>query len=234
MLLIIKTDQSLLGVQISISATANGTLACTSLFLMKELQLWIILPSCRNLMERLSQFQKCMIYPLKFHEIVDKVVSKQVAKSSHILAFLHVCLENVMKSRLYSFLFSTLLRMLFFLVKFVIVIASNGTWHRFSNNLCLISHSPWSQCEVEKQKKLISGFMFKSGLTDCGRTTLPKKSHFDSWFYSLQEWQKIIWSWISQFSKKGDYGRTIPIVLLQCTTSSPSCAGWYTLQFLNQ
>ena len=80
----------------------------------------------------------------KIHVILDSVVSKWVDNMAHILAslfnFWH--LGSMVESGVPSFMFFTVLRILFLLVRLACMVASICLWYRLTNNPHLNYPSP--------------------------------------------------------------------------------------------
>ena len=91
----------------------------------------------------------------KIKDILNKVVSKWIVNAAHILTFAWILPSStIMISRLHSFPFVTLLRILFLLVSLAFI--SSGIYYRSSSYLYLTCHS--------LLQKLAPSSMFKSGL----------------------------------------------------------------------
>ena len=110
----------------------------SSLFLIPELCLLILLPLYRVLSDRLFQFQKCMNYLQGFITLWTMLCLKRLVIQvvfQHI--FLILLQHNIIKSELPSSPFSTILRTMYHLVRLAFMVTLSGLWLRLSNNLPL-------------------------------------------------------------------------------------------------
>ena len=99
--------------------------------------------------------------PKESHDILDKAVSKQVDNAACILSYLLTLPPgNIVDSRLHSSIFFTIVRTLFILVRFVIMVGPNGIRDRFINALHLPS-SVFDLCVWCQGQKLATSLIFK-------------------------------------------------------------------------
>ena len=131
----------------------------------------------------------------KIHDIVDKAICKCPDNETCVVAFL---LNSTLRQHCEvwgsSSLFLTPLRTLFFVSEGIFMVLSTGIWHRFSNCLYLVCHSPFSMSGGKDK----TGFQFnvqKQSMRESSSTPLLKKPCFETCFQICKDGRKSSGCW---------------------------------------
>ena len=134
-----KADQNLSDLQTGVGAAAYATLDTEQLMSCLGVALVDTLSSLPDSEDGIILVSEVCNLLLKVHDILDNAVSKWVGNSAHILAHDHMILilfpGSVMRSGLHTYLFFTVSRMWFLLVRLASMAAVTSLLHRLSNSL---------------------------------------------------------------------------------------------------
>ena len=130
---------------------------------------------------------------MQIHDILVVALSKWVSNTAHILSDLFdLHPGNVVKSRLCSSPFFTVLNTLFLIVRLIYMVTLTGFWCRLSNNLLLACHRLQPLLGMAKPgPRLGSGFnVQKQYVLDSGGVLPTKNTHIETKYESCQNGRK--------------------------------------------
>ena len=129
-------DQSLSDFQTGIGAAVHATLETVQLIYCTRTALAKTVAPVQVFDGKIILVSEVYELCTKIHDILDITVSKLIDNTGHILVVhLILFLGSVMKFGLHSFTFFTILRTMFALMRFALMVTFTSHWFRLRNNL---------------------------------------------------------------------------------------------------